>query len=151
MRLLGAITATVMLAGCTFGAPGSAGVAGGSSATTIDINLTSHPPTAIDAGVAGGYAPATITVAVGTHIRFVNSDSFAHTASAVSGATFPAASPLDGSALSARPGSLAAGWTTGNLTAGTASQEFIADRPGVYLYGCFYHYAAPMRGAIVVR
>jgi plastocyanin len=81
----------------------------------------------------------------------VNIDSFAHTASSFDGAAFPAGSPLGGSALNTSGGRLSTGWTSGNLAAGASSQLLLADKAGTYLYGCFYHYGAPMRGAIVVQ
>jgi plastocyanin len=81
----------------------------------------------------------------------VNIDSFAHTASSFDGAAFPAGSPLGGSALNTSGGRLSAAWTSGNLAAGASSQLLLADKAGTYLYGCFYHYGAPMRGAIVVQ
>lgn len=148
LRLLPAL----LLVGCTFGAPSAANVAADSAVTTIDISLTAHGESATAAGNGGGYAPAQLTVAVGTRIQFVNSDSFAHTASFVGAATtFPASSPLDARALGASGSALSQGWSSGNLTAAGHSPIFVADAPGTYLYGCFYHYGAPMRGAIVVR
>jgi plastocyanin len=33
----------------------------------------------------------------------------------------------------------------------SASQTILADKPGTYLYGCYFHYSAPMRGAIIAR
>jgi plastocyanin len=141
------------LTACTDGAPGSMSPTG-AGVTTIDVSLTAFAATPIAQGTSGGYAPAQLTVPVGTQIRFVNRDSFAHTASAVGGTAFPASSPLTAAALapSASGASISsAGWTSGNLAAGASSPIFIADAPGTYLFGCFYHYGAPMRGAIVVR
>jgi plastocyanin len=37
------------------------------------------------------------------------------------------------------------------MQAGSGSQTVAADKAGTYLYGCFYHYGAPMRGAIVAQ
>lgn len=147
------------LTACTYGAPGSvggagAGVTSGAGVTTIDVNLTAFAAITTAPGVSAGYAPAQLIVPIGTRIRFINQDSFAHTASAVNGATFPAASPLGATALapSASGRALSSGnWTSGNLAAGAASPIFVADAPGTYLFGCFYHYGAPMRGSIVVR
>ncbi len=98
-----------------------------------------------------GYSPDVLTVAVGTHVQFVNTDSFAHTATSIAGSTFPAASPFDGSALTASGSALSAGWSSGTLQAGAASPVFTADQPGTYLFGCFFHYGHPMRGEIVVQ
>ena len=95
--------------------------------------------------------PSVVTVALGSTVRFVNVDSFAHTASSFDGATFPAGSPLGSSALTAFGPTLSGGWSSGNLAAGAASPPVLADKAGTYLYGCFFHYGAPMRGAILVR
>lgn len=131
----------LVLSGCTFGAP-SASSATTAGATTIAVNLTSF---------LQGYSPDVLTVAVGTRIQFTNTDSFSHTATAISGSAFPAASPFDGTALTASGSSLSAPWSSGNLTAGSTSPVFTADRAGTYLFGCFYHYGHPMQGEIVVR
>ena len=32
-----------------------------------------------------------------------------------------------------------------------AEADVLADKPGTYLYGCFFHYTAPMRGAIIAQ
>ncbi len=84
-------------------------------------------------------------------LRFVNRDSFAHTATSVGGPAFPAAAPFAASALSASGDRLSTGWSSGTLAAGAASPVLLADAPGTYLYGCFFHYGAPMRAAVVVR
>ena len=102
-------------------------------------------------GSGGGYAPLVTTVAVGTTIRFLNVDSFGHTATSVGGTTFPAASPFAGSAQISSGSTLSGAWSSGTLGAGTGSQGLLADKPGTYLYGCFFHYGAPMRGAIIVK
>ena len=102
MRLLLAVALAsnaVGLTACTYGAPGSLSGSGSGGVTTIDVSLTAFAATTTGPGVSAGYEPAQITVPVGTQIRFVNQDSFAHTASAVSGATFPISSPLNASAL----------------------------------------------------
>jgi plastocyanin len=141
------------LTACTDGAPGSMS-GGGAGVTAIEVSLTTFTATPTAQGVSAGYAPAQLVVPVGTQIRFMNQDSFAHTASAVAGQTFPASSPLNASALapSASGRGLSGGtWSSGNLAAGAVSPVFIADAPGTYLFGCFYHYGAPMRGSIVVR
>jgi plastocyanin len=102
-------------------------------------------------GSGGGYAPLVTTVPVGTTLRFVNVDSFGHTATSLAGTAFPAASPFAGSAQITSGSTLSGGWSSGTLGAGTGSQVLIADTPGTYLYGCFFHYGAPMRGAIIVK
>ena len=138
-------------AGCTNGAPPAGGASAGAAATTIDVSLTSAPASATAYGSGGGYAPLVTTVALGTTVRFVNLDAFGHTATSLGGTSFPAASPFAGSAQSSSGNTLSGGWSSGTLGGGTSSQALLADKPGTYLYGCFFHYGAPMRGAIVVR
>ncbi len=139
------------LAGCTPGAP-SAGAGGAVAASiTIDVSLTSSVVTATPYGTSGAFSPAVATVPVGATIRFVNVDSFGHTATSLSGTSFPAASPFDASAQLMSGTTLSGGWSSGTLGAGNGSQVLLADKAGTYLYGCFFHYTAPMRGAIVVR
>ncbi|MDB5072168.1 MAG: Copper binding protein plastocyanin/azurin family [Candidatus Eremiobacteraeota bacterium] len=148
-----------LLAGCTYGAPaagaGSGAPAGGTTTTaattTIDVSLTAATTTATPYGNAGGFAPVVTNVALGSMVRFVNVDSFAHTASSLNGTSFPASSPLGASALNVAGATLSGGWTSGTLGAGTGSQTLLADKAGTYLYGCFFHYGSPMRGAIVVK
>jgi plastocyanin len=140
-RLL-ALGLVIALHGCTFGAPSATSVAPTASAQTIAVNLTSF---------LTGYSPDVLTVTTGTRVQFVNTDSFAHTATSIAGTAFPDASPFDGTALTASGSALSSAWSSGNLVAGAASPVFVADTPGTYLFGCFYHYSHPMRGQIVVH
>lgn len=145
----------IALWGCTPG--GSIGSGGGGAPSAqvakIDINLTLHSsPTQLPQGSAAGYAPAQTTVAVGSFVQFVNSDSFAHTATAIPTATtFPASSPFSVSAQQQSGSAISSAWSSGTLQAGQASQLIQIDAPGTYLFGCFFHYGAPMRGAIVAQ
>lgn len=146
----------VTAAACTpGGVPGSGGgsVPSGSQIVKIDVNLTLHSsPTQLPQGSAAGYAPAQTTIAVGSFVQFVNSDGFAHTATGISGAnTFPASSPFSVSAQQQTGSTISSGWSSGTLQAGQGSQLIQIDAPGTYLYGCFFHYGAPMRGAIVAQ
>jgi plastocyanin len=153
-----ALTA-VTLAACTPGGlPGASGGGGGGpspSTVVIDVNLTNHAgPTPVGtAGNGGGFSPLLATVAVGSKIRFSNSDGFAHTATSVPGqpATFPSAYPFNASALNQSGATLSGGWSSGSMPAGTSSQTLLADKAGTYVFGCFYHYGAPMRGEIIVQ
>jgi plastocyanin len=148
--------ALLMLCACTPGgiAPSSNG-GGGAAATTIDVNLTLHTPASTPLGPSSGYAPPVTTVAVGTSIRFHNTDGFAHTATSIpNAATFPAVSPFGISAQTATSVStLSGGFSTGVLPSGSVSQAILVDRAGTYLFGCFFHYSAPsnMRGIIVAQ
>ncbi|MEO6912905.1 MAG: plastocyanin/azurin family copper-binding protein [Candidatus Baltobacteraceae bacterium] len=136
---------------CTPGAIGPAGNSSGAGALTIDVNLTTHLAISSPLGMLQGYAPETTTVAVGTLIRFVNSDGFAHTATSISGTSFPASTPFTLAAFTPSGSQISSGWSSGDLAAGASSPTFVADRPGTYLFGCAHHYGAPMRGVLVVQ
>ncbi|HEV2260934.1 MAG TPA: plastocyanin/azurin family copper-binding protein [Candidatus Rubrimentiphilum sp.] len=145
-QLLGALT----LVACTNG--GIIAQTSGNADQTVDVNLTLDPVARTSAGSGGGYAPVVMTVTVGTRIRFLNSDSFAHTATLIPSATsFPAGSPFTVSAQTQSGSMLSQSWSSGTLAAGASSQTLTVDRAGTYLYGCFFHYGAPMRGMIVAN
>jgi plastocyanin len=154
MKRLFCLTSALLCAACT---PGSFALATSGGAvttgrvTTIDVDLTKDPGATTPAGGGSGYAPVLTLVAVGDGVRFKNSDGFAHTATSIAGATFPSAYPFTGAALTSKGSTLSGGFSSGSLPAGTSSQTLIADKPGLYLFGCFYHYGAPMRAAIEVQ
>jgi plastocyanin len=145
-----ALALFVALTACTNGGvPTSSGASGG---TTIDVNLTVNAPVPTPYGQSGGYAPPVTTIPVGSDLHFTNTDSFAHTATEIPGAsTFPSGSPFGISALTQRGGTLSGGFSSGALQPSSSSQTILADRAGTYLFGCFFHYGAPMRGAIVAQ
>jgi plastocyanin len=148
-RIVSALTLGILAACTNGGVPTSSGGGGG---VTIDVNLTLSVPTKTQYGESGGYNPAITTVAVGSQIRFVNTDSFAHTATMIPNAqTFPSGSPFSVSALMQHGTTLSGGFSSGALQAGSSSQTITADRPGTYLFGCFFHYGAPMRAAIIAQ
>ena len=154
MRFALTLACVTLLAGCTPGASAlSSGPGPGAlppQTLTIDVNLTLHSNvTNLPQGAALGFAPATTTVPVGSTIRFVNSDGFAHTASVLSGTTFANAAPLPSSALSQSGARISDTWSSGLLNAAQGSQVITADTPGTYLYGCFIHNS--MRGVIIVQ
>jgi plastocyanin len=140
----------LLLAACTAGGiPTSSGGGGG---ITIDVSLTQFAPTQTPYGQSGGYSPPVTTVSVGSQIRFVNVDSFAHTATEILGATsFPSGSPFNTGALQQHGSTLSGGFSSGALQPNTSSQTITVDAPGTYLFGCFCHYGAPMRAAIVAQ
>lgn len=145
-QLLGALT----LVACTNG--GIIAQTGGSADQTVDVNLTLDPVAQTSAGSGGGYAPVITAVAVGTRIRFLNSDSFAHTATLIPNATsFPPGSPFTVSAQTQSGSTLSQAWSSGTLAGGASSQTLTVDRAGTYLFGCFFHYGAPMRALIVAH
>ncbi|MGH7729138.1 MAG: cupredoxin domain-containing protein [Vulcanimicrobiaceae bacterium] len=156
MRTLLALAVLAACAACTpgsFAATGGGGavVPSGGTVQAIDVDLTRDPQGATPAGAGGGYAPLVTMVAAGTFVRFTNSDGFAHTATSISGSTFPSAYPFTSAALNQSGGTLSGGFSSGSLAAGTSSQALLADKPGTYIFGCFYHYGTPMRATIVVH
>jgi plastocyanin len=156
MRVIWALVLTVLCACTPNGmlATQSAGPSGGGGQVTkIDVNLTLHSsPTQLAQGAAAGFSPPQTTVAVGSFVQFTNSDGFAHTATAIPGATsFPASSPFSVSAQTQSGTAVSGSWSSGVLQAGQSSQLIQIDAAGTYLFGCFFHYGAPMRGAIVAQ
>jgi len=142
------------LAACTPGGAAAIGGGGGANVTTIDVNLTLSQPVSTPYGQSGGMTPPITTVAVGSQIQFTNTDGFAHTASLLPGSpkTFPSGSPLTGAATTLFGTTISTpNWTSGAMQAGASSQVITVDKPGTYLYGCFFHFAAPMKGAIVAQ
>lgn len=141
----------LLLGACTAGGiPTSSGGGGG---VTIDISLAQFGQTPTPYGSSGGFSPAITTVSVGTQLHFTNIDNFCcHTATLIPGATsFPQGSPFTQKATQQSGSTLSGGFTSGALQPSQSSQTITADQPGTYLYGCFFHYAAPMRAAIVVQ
>jgi plastocyanin len=139
------------LLSCVACTPGSFGLAssstGGASGVTgkvlaVDVDLTKDPD---------GYSPLDATINVGDGVQFHNSDGFSHTATSIAGTTFPTAYPFTSSALIQTSATLSEGFSSGNLTAGSFSQTLLANMPGTYLFGCFYHYGSPMRDQINVK
>lgn len=151
-----ALALAALLAACTPGGvsgTGGGAAPGGPQVTRIDVNLTLHSaPTQLPQGSAAGYAPAQTTVPTGSFVQFFNSDGFAHTATGISAAsTFPASSPFSVSAQQQNGSAISSAWSSGTLQAGQNSQLIRIDSAGTYLYGCFFHYGAPMRGVIVAQ
>jgi plastocyanin len=147
------VVALALLSACTPNGIGTSagGGSGGGVTHVVDVNLTLNQPISTPYGQSGGMKPPILTVKVGDSIIFMNSDGFAHTSTSLgSSATFPANGP-GVSALNQGGKTLSGGWTSGAMQAGSSSQTVSADKPGTYLYGCFFHYGAPMRGAIVAQ
>jgi plastocyanin len=152
-RLSAFLALTLLATACTNGFSASSGGNGGSgSIQIVDLDLTLNAPVSTPYGESGGINPPVLAVKTGDTIAFVNSDGFTHTSTSIGSVqTFPSASPIKGIALHQKGAMLSGGWTSGALPAGSGSQTILADKPGTYLYGCFFHYGAPMRGAIVAR
>ena len=146
-----ASAAALLLAACTAG--GIPASSGGSGGVTIDVSLTQFAqPTPTQYGPSLGYSPAVTTVSVGTQIHFVNVDTFAHTATVIPGATsFPSGYSFSAGALQQKGTAISGDWSSGALQPNASSQAITVDKPGTYLYGCFFHYAGGMRAVIVAQ
>jgi plastocyanin len=147
-----AVGLALLLAACTAGGIPSS-TSGGGGGVTIDISLSQFGPHTTPYGQAGGFSPAVITVSVGTQLHFTNIDNFCcHTATLIPNATsFPSGSPFTQKATQQSGSTLTGGFSSGALQPNGSSQTITADQPGTYLYGCYFHYGAPMRAAIVVQ
>lgn len=153
--VVASIIGTLAMTACTPNGLGvaSSGGGGGSGPTImIDVNLTLNQPVQTPYGQSGGMKPPVTMVKVGDTVIFNNSDGFAHTATSIPGATkFPAGSPFNQGATKQSGTTLSGGWSSGAMQAGSSSQKVAVDKPGTYLFGCYFHYGAPMRGAIVAQ
>lgn len=150
-RHYAAAIALALLAACTAGGvPTSTGGGGG---ILIEANLTLFSQTSTPYGTSAAYSPAVTTVPVGAQIIFKNTDGFCcHTATLIPNATtFPHGYLFPVSATSQSGTTLSGGFSSGAMQPGASSQSITADRSGTYLFGCFFHYNAPMRAAIVVQ
>ena len=137
-------------AACTPGAvsaPTGAGIS--SKAVIVHVSLLKFAKKSSPYGEVAGYNPNVLTVPHGSTVQFVNDDNFSHTASSVGTNGFPLNPTLN---LNQSGTDLAdANWSTGSLQGNATSQIFTTNTPGTYYFGCFYHYATPMRGVIVVQ
>jgi plastocyanin len=140
-------------AACTPGAISAttgAGISG--TSVIIHVSLLKFAKRSSPYGEVAGYSPNVLTVQHGSTVQFVNDDNFSHTASSVGSGGFPPGNPFSNLALTQSGKDLAdPNWSTGSLQGSAASQTFTTNTPGTYYFGCFYHYATPMRGVIVVR
>jgi plastocyanin len=102
----------------------------------IDLDI---PAVTTPHGKTLGYAPMETHVNVGDHVRFINVDDEAHTATSPSIKDFKP----HGSRLS-QP------WSTGSVVQEQSSGLFLADKPGVYHYLCRYHFSKGQSAVIVV-
>lgn len=142
----------LLLVACTNGGIPTSSNSGGGG-VTIDLSLSQFGPQQTPYGQAGAISPIITTVSVGTQLHFTNIDNFCcHTATLIpSATTFPSGSPFTQKATQQSGSTLSGGFSSGALQPSASSQTITADQPGTYLYGCFFHYAAPMRAAIVVQ
>ena len=96
-----------------------------------------------------------ITESAGDTVEFENVDSgTAHTANNLG--TWTGSFPANGPSVPANPSPAgtdisAAGFTTGVLNPGETSPAYVADVPGIYVFGCAFHYSIGMRTVIIVQ
>ena len=142
-----------LLAACTPGgiAPSNTGGTTLSRVTRIEVSISAYGQTATTAGTSLGFSPAQTAVTVGSGVQFVNTDNTSHTATSIAGDTYPGSSPLTFAATTQSGDTLSGGFTSGTLQPGQSSVVLLVDRPGTYLYGCFFHYSGGMRGEIIAR
>ncbi|MBV8082383.1 MAG: hypothetical protein JOY86_05300 [Candidatus Eremiobacteraeota bacterium] len=122
------------------------------SPTVVTLSLDRYQTvTHLDAGDSVGVAPAVVHVHVGDAVVFVNADPVAHhTATGLPSARF--SEPRWTQAALTQSGSIGGqAWSTGDLAPGAHSAPMTASAAGTFLYGCFFHYSAGMRGEIVVE
>lgn len=155
MRVAFAASLLVVFCACTPGGVNvvSSGGANVSNVVTIQVSLSAFPAQQTPAGIGLGFSPDLTTIPVGSGVRFMNVDNTVHTATMITGTTFPDKSPFNLSATTpSQVDTLSStGWSAGNIEIGQTSQTFLVDKPGMYLYGCFYHYSGNMRAEIVAQ
>ena len=153
MKIARTLACSMVLAACT---PNGILVTSGggsnvSTVTRINVSISAFGQTSTPAGLALGFSPEIANVTVGSGVQFVNVDNTSHTATSISGTSFPATSPLTFAATTTSGSALSTGFSSGTLQAGASSPVFLVDKPGTYLYGCFFHYSGTMRGEIVAQ
>jgi plastocyanin len=145
------IASAAALCACTpgaTGAPNSNTVAG---SMVVGESLLRYGQMSSTFGMVGGFNPNVIVVAQGTTIQFHNEDSFNHTASDITGASFPPGNPISSIAQKPHGTDISqAGWSSGVLFPNAFSQPLSTNKVGTFLFGCFYHYPL-MRGVIIVQ
>jgi plastocyanin len=96
-----------------------------------------------------------ITRSPSDSIQFENVDSGTpHTASSLGPWTgsYPGGSPSQSATPSPAGTDIsAAGFTSGSLNPGQLSNAYVANVPGMYVFGCAYHYPIGMRTVIIVQ
>ena len=100
-----------------------------------------------------GSSAQIIRVPAGSKVVFTNDDPSGtpHTASGLGTGPFPAM--FDNSNGTTSFGSAVDGtttWSTGTLTQGQSSQVFTVGPPGVYYFGCAFHYGGRLMRDVLV-
>lgn len=147
------VTAAVMAVLASGAAPNTTASYAASAPVIVNLSLTHYTKiTHESAGDSVGTNPAIVHVHVGDSIVFVNGDTDAHhTATGLTGAT-RFSEPRWTQAVLKQFGSVGAEpWSSGDLAPGSSSAPMVASTAGTFLYGCFFHYSAGMRGEIIVE
>ena len=173
--LTAAALGTGTLAGCAGGTPFPTAAAvkncvvalSPASTETIGVNLTNPNQSACTdpkyLAVKGYFGGSTVTgsqvisvTASSTDsIQWTNLDFQPHTAAnlGVWAGAYPTAQP--NAAATSSPVGMdisTPGFTAGNIDAGASSRLYKADVPGMYIFGCAYHYISDnMRTIIIVK
>jgi plastocyanin len=119
----------------------------------VHLSLDRYPKVShVNAGDSVGVGPAVLTVHVGDSIIFVNDDAVAHhTATGLVGATLFGEPRWTQAVLKPFGNIGSQQWSSGDIAPGARSAPLLASTPGTFLYGCFFHYSAGMRGEIIVE
>jgi|SRR5215469_3313180 len=172
--LTAAALATGSLAGCAGGTPFPTAAAvvkncvvalAPASTQMIGVNLTSQaactdPTYLAVTGYFGGSKITSsqvisITASSSNNVQWTNLDVQPHTAAnlgAWAGA-YPTSEPNAAATSSPQGMDISTpGFTTGNINNGSSSLMYKADVPGMYIFGCAYHYISNnMRTVIIVK
>ncbi len=147
----GRFTATAALAAAFTLSAVSATV--GAQDAVVRLSLT-HNTTIVHvkAGDMVGSAPQILRVHVGDRVVFANDDPKAdHTATGLPGSAFVDDPHWSDASLKAYGQIGDDAWSSGDLAPGKRSPPLPVSKAGTYLYGCFFHYSAGMRGEIIVE
>lgn len=174
--LTAAALATGSLAGCAGGTPFPTAAAvvkncivaiAPASTETIGVNLTNPPQAACTdptyMAVKGYFGGSTITssqvisltASSSNTVQWANVDFQPHTAANLGtwAGAYPTTQPNAAATSSPQGMDISTpGFTTGNINNGSSSFTYKADVPGVYIFGCAYHYISDnMRTVIIVK
>jgi plastocyanin len=101
---------------------------------------------------AGANSAQIIRVNAGSQIVFVNDDATnPHTASGLGTSGFPATfTNTSGTTQSGSTIDGSTSWSTGTLNPGQRSQVFTIPAPGMYFFGCAFHYTSNTMRDVVI-
>ena len=157
--------AACLLGQCSSPVPSpSPSPSGSPAAVLVGLNVNATPTTDPTFGAELGFLQGTATtqsstihVPVGSTIQFVDVEpGTAHTAADLGkwSGKFPANGPNPSATMTPAGMDISIRhFTTGNLgpPGGNASAIYTADLPGMYVFGCAYHYGQGMRTVVIVQ